>query len=1456
VFSTKFTVETACKDQKRHFKQTWNNNMGKANDAKIKDQTGDDFTSITFNPDLAKFSMDSLNEDTVALLSRRAYDVAASAKGVKVYLNGKKIPIKSFKDYVDFFIKGHEDATGQQVKAVYEQASDRWEVSVAVSDNGFQQMSFVNSIATTKGGRHVDHVSKLIENNIAEAVKKKNKGGITIKPHQIRNHMWIFINCLIVNPSFDSQTKENMTLAQNKFGSKCTLSPKFFTQLGKSGIVESVLAWSKFKQDLDMKKAHTSKKTSKLRGVSKLEDANDAGTKNSIDCTLILTEGDSAKTLAVAGLSVIGRDKYGVYPLRGKLLNVRDASHKQIMENKEINEMVKIIGLTYKKKYQTVDDLKSLRYGKLMIMTDQDQDGSHIKGLLINFIHHNWPSLLKLPFLEEFITPIVKISKGGQSQSFYSLPEFNEWKEATENWHTWKIKYYKGLGTSTSKEAKEYFSDMRRHRILFNHNSDQDDHSINMAFSKAAIAQRKEWLGNWMEESKRRKELGLPEIYLYEKNTRSVTYSDFINKELVLFSNCDNERSIPSIVDGFKPGQRKVMFTCLKRNDKREVKVAQLAGSVGEMSAYHHGEMSLMGTIIGLAQNYVGSNNINLLQPIGQFGTRLAGGKDHASPRYIFTQMSPLARLIFNPNDDPILNHLTDDNQKIEPEWYIPIIPMVLVNGADGIGTGWSTKIPNYDPREIVKNLRRMLNGQEPEDMSPWFKGFTGTIEGIGEQRYVINGELASISDTKVEITELPIRTWTQTYKEQVMEPFLNGSEKTPAMIQDFKEYHTDKTVKFVVQMQQEKLRKAEVEKGLHQFFKLQTTLSTSSMVLFDDKGALKKYENVMDILREFYDLRLQYYQKRKNYLEGMLEAEALKLSNQARFILEKCDGSLVVENKKKKVMVEELQRRGFDSDPVKKWKKGQDQDEVDAEDDSEDEDALDTGLDYDYLLGMPMWSLTKERKDDLIKKKEDKHHELKVLRDMTKEDLWRKDLTEFLEKLEEVERQEREDDAVALNKAKGGSAGKGKGKLKAEVAPSPQGVRVAPRIADELRTKVAKAAQAKTKKDKKAASSAVKEEEIEKDEFDMMVDNKDANRSLSEKLGFDDFKKKSKKKKGALDSSDDEDDVKPPPAKAKKAAAAKAAGGSGGSKKSKAASGWNDDSGSDSEEDGVMSDLSGFGSDEAGVRGSVEKVDRGVGRRAAANKAKFTFSSDDDDDVGGAKAGGSSRNSNVDTYDIKDSDSGDDAFDKMVGGDTSRTSANGSAAKRERDSSPILDSDDELPPTPPPAKKPAAAAKKKPAAKADSDSDSEFDIKEEDDDDDFVVAKPKQQAAAKKPAKKLKNVADLDDDDVKPKAKPKPKPKKTAAPSKAPSKAKKSKASEDWIVSDDDDESSPPAKKKAKKGGKKKNSWDSDEDDSIVIPSSDDDFAPVEKRAPAGRRGAASKQVKYSQSSDSEDGF
>merc|ERR1712045_404113 len=515
---------------------------------------------------------------------------------------------------------------------------------------------------------------------------------------------------------------------------------------------------------------------------------------------------------------------------------------------------------------------------------------------------------------------------------------------------------------------------------------------------------RKEWLTNWMEEGKRRKELGLPEVYLYEKETKAVNYTDFVNKELVLFSNMDNERSIPSLVDGLKPGQRKVLFTCLKRNlTKKEIKVAQLAGSVAEISAYHHGEASLMGTIIGLAQNFIVSNNINLLEPHGQFGTRLQGGKDSASPRYINTKLSPLARHVFNEHDDNILDYLMDDNQRIEPEWYCPILPMVLVNGADGIGTGWSTKVPNYNPREIVKNPKKMLNGEDCKPMTPWFKNFRGTIEPLDHQRYVVNGEIASLSDTKMEITELPVRNWTQNYKD-MLEGMVTGNEKQAAQIKDYKDYSTDTTVKFIVEMKEEDLRKAETQKGVHTFFKLQTTMSTTSMVLFDAYGCLKRYD------------------KRKKFLEGMLGAEACKLSNQARFILEKCDGTLKVENKKKKLMVEELARKGYDSDPVKAWKKSQ-QAHPDEEEENEDDAEVETtgkGPDFDYILGMPMWNLTQEKKDLLCKNRDERNQELKKLKATTPEQMWRKDLKEFLTKLDEVEAKERaEANADAADAAK-----------------------------------------------------------------------------------------------------------------------------------------------------------------------------------------------------------------------------------------------------------------------------------------------------------------------------------------------------------------------------------------------------------------------------------------------------
>ncbi|KAM9838066.1 DNA topoisomerase 2-alpha [Aulostomus maculatus] len=1049
IFSTKFTVETACKQSRKCFKQTWYDNMGRAGDASIKSFDREEYTCITFRPDLAKFKMSILDKDTVALMSRRAYDIAGSSKGVSVFFNGKRLPVTGFRSYVDMYVKDKVDETGNQLTVIHEVVNARWEVCLTMSEKGFQQVSFVNSIATTKGGRHVDYIADQMVGKLIEVVKKKNKAGVVVKPFQVKNHIWLFVNCLIENPTFDSQTKENMTLQQKSFGSTCPLSEKFIKQATTCGIVESVMNWVKFKAQSQLNKKCSAVKHTKIKGVPKLDDANDAGGKNSVGCTLILTEGDSAKTLAVSGLGVVGRDRYGVFPLRGKMLNVREASHKQIMENAEINNIIKIIGLQYKKNYSDPDSLKTLRYGKIMIMTDQDQDGSHIKGLLINFIHHNWPSLLRHNFLEEFITPIIKASYKKTQLSFYSIPEFNVWKESQANHKSWKVKYYKGLGTSTSQEAKEYFSDMQKHRIPFKYSGPEDDEAITLAFSKKKVEERKEWLTNFMTNRRQRKEHNLPEEYLYGQTTKSLSYNDFVNKELVLFSNSDNERSIPCLVDGLKPGQRKVMFCCLKRNDKREVKVAQLAGSVAEMSAYHHGEMSLMMTIIGLAQDFVGSNNLNLLQPLGQFGTRLHGGKDSASPRYIFTMLSPLARLVLPSVDDNLLKYNYDDNQRVEPEWYVPIIPTVLVNGADGIGTGWASKIPNYDIREIIANVQRMLNGEEPLPMLPSYKGFKGTIDQVMDNQFMNNGEVAILDSTTIEISELPVKTWTQSYKENVLEPMLNGTDKVPPLITDYKDYHTDTTVRFVVKMTPEKLKEAEAA-GLHKVFKLQSPLTCNSMVLFDHVGSLKKYDSVLDILKDFFELRMKYYVLRKDWLSGVLGAERSKLTNQARFILEKIEGTLVIENKPKKELIRMLQEMGYDSDPVKAWKQSQEKDEEDNEEEEEGTEDDASGPDYNYLLSMPMWFLTKEKKEELCKQRDAKTLELKTLKNKSPKDLWKEDLAAFSQELERVEAKEKENSAMPA--VKGPGKGKTKVKVKEETLPTPQGRRVVPRITSAMK--------------------------------------------------------------------------------------------------------------------------------------------------------------------------------------------------------------------------------------------------------------------------------------------------------------------------------------------------------------------------------------------------------------------
>lgn len=855
IFSDEFTIETADSNTKKKYKLTWSNNMSNMGKAKITDLKGGDYTKVTFKPDFKRFGMpDGMDDDFEALVKRRVYDLAGTVS-VGVQLNGSKIPVRNFKKYMELYMKAiklerGDEALADKSELITDSPNPRWEVGFAVSDGSFQQVSFVNSIATTSGGTHVNYIADQITTRIIEALKKKNKNGAALKPAQVRNHIFVFVNAQIVNPAFNSQTKEQLTTKQTQFGSKCILTDDFLKKItSKTQVMDNVLHFAQNKADQIMKKTDGGRR--QRMNNPKLTDANKAGTKEGHHCTLILTEGESAKGLAVAGRSVVGPDLFGVFPLRGKLLNVRDASVDQISKNTEIQNIKSFIGLQHKKEYT---DTRGLRYGHLMIMTDQDHDGSHIKGLLINYLQVAFPSLLKIPeFLIEFITPIVKVWKGDPKnptklKTFFTMPEYETWREAHKDERGWDKKYYKGLGTSSTDDAQIYFRDLDKHLKEFHTIQDNEDKLIELAFSKKKADERKEWLRQFK-----------PGTYLDHSMSR-ITYTDFINKELILFSMADNIRSIPSVIDGLKPGQRKVLYTMFRRNVKKDIKVVELAGFVSGMTAYQYGDTSLQQTIVGLAQTFVGSNNVNCLEPSGNFGSRLQGGSDSASPRYIYTRLSPFARRLFHPTDERLLTYNVDDGKQIEPETYVPVVPMILINGADGIGTGWSTQIPNYNPEDIVANLKRMMDGGPLEPMKPWFRGFTGEVIANGG-KFNFNGIIKQTGDTQVEITELPIRSWTQDFKDKLED--IIKAEKVPSFIKDYKDYNTHTRVHFIIQMEEKHAKKV-LEEGLEEKFKLTKSISTSNMVAFDTEGRIAKYESPEDIMKEFYAVRIKYYERRK----------------------------------------------------------------------------------------------------------------------------------------------------------------------------------------------------------------------------------------------------------------------------------------------------------------------------------------------------------------------------------------------------------------------------------------------------------------------------------------------------------------------------------------------------------------------------------------------------------------
>ena len=860
IYSSDFSVIIKDHETKQTYTQKWSKNMTVCDPPKIKKHSGaTSSVAITFTPEWKRFGMSKMDDTIYKIFQKRVWDANIyTTQNCKVKFNGDILPKQNFEAYA----KMHEGV--QDVASV---SGDRWSVCIGPSENGLEQVSFVNGLCTMKGGTHVDHVANHIANAIIDDMAKK----IKLKPQQVKNAFTIFVKATLENPTFSSQVKSECTSKSPDFGSKFEPPKNFVKNVLKTGIADELTALSKFKEMKELKKTDGARK-SKITGIPKLDDANKAGTAQSGKCTLIVTEGDSAKTLAVAGLSVVGRDHYGVFPLRGKCKNVRDSSVAQLTSNQEFNDLKKILGLQQGKEYTSVSEL---RYGRLMIMTDADNDGSHIKGLILNMIHYFWPSLLKLNFVVSMVTPIIKATKGSDTKSFYTDSAFRTWYGSGKQ--GWKIKYYKGLGTSTSAEAREYFKKIQDLTVKFDVDT-MTDESIVLAFDKKKADARKSWLLE--STAKNADQLEVP-----YGDVKQLDITDFVHKDLVNFSLADLKRSIAHVADGLKPSQRKVMYSCFQKNLRDEMKVAQLAAFVAEKSAYHHGEVSLAETIVKLANDYTGSNNINLLEPCGQFGTRLMGGKDASQTRYIFTKLTKEARKLFDPKDDAILNYLDDDGRSIEPEFYMPTLPMVLVNGTEGIGTGFSCYVPPFNPRDIKENIKKILSGEEPVPMKPWFRGFKGKVFRDEGGLWVSEG-IWRDTGSRLKVTELPPGRWTQDYKEYL------DTLVEKKVITNYTNNSTTEDVDFEIF--------GYSGKDLIKDLKMRKTFHTSNMHLFHPTRGIHRYTSPEDILGDFVELRLEHYKKRKAHLIDVLEKRAEMCDHKSKFVSMVIEGKLVVFKRKK----------------------------------------------------------------------------------------------------------------------------------------------------------------------------------------------------------------------------------------------------------------------------------------------------------------------------------------------------------------------------------------------------------------------------------------------------------------------------------------------------------------------------------------------------------------------------
>jgi len=958
IFSKEFRLKCGDPERRCTYEQVWNNNMTQCSEPIITPYNGEGYVEISFYPDFNRFGMQGYDEISYCIYKAIAIMISFTCQITVNFTQGyepstnlqpvnEQYNIKSIKEYANLFF---EVKAGNSIVHSHEDVKTgvSYELCLVDTPNSSISMSFVNGIITAEGGVHVDEAYREIVQKIIEVVGKLAEG-VRLTKRDVVDHVSVFLTCRLPNPSFKSQTKEYLT----KPSPKISIPENLLKKVKDWELIEEIYRSIELKQNKELKKTD-GKRGKKIRD-GKIQEANWAGGPNRSQTMGFLVEGLSATGYPTKYISYIknGNNYYGICPIQGKILNVLEASFSQIIESKQIARVKQFLGLEDNVDYRLESNIKKLKYGRVGIMADADDDGIHITGLLLVLFYTKFPGLIMHGRVGMMMTPVIRSKKGNHKMYFYTRKSFDEWKAITPDWESWSSKEFKGLGSSTDEEIKE--DTLHPKYITFMYD-EKTAEKIYLAFHKSQADERKEWLISWLESE-------VLNIEPYEQ----LPISTYVENLIPYYIIAAIERAIPGGYDGLKEAQRKAIYggedAFNKRSKKgkkiEENKVAELAGKILGATNYKHGPTSLMDTIVRMAQYYTGSNNMPYFRAGGQFGSRNSAGKDASSPRYLGVGPIWWHSLIFRSEDKPLLEYVVDEGQDREWKTYYPILPMHLVNGVRGVAMAFATKIPPHNPLDLAFwYQQRLLQSLDPNGghqlpfIRPWYKGFRGKIL-LTNNQYLTCGNFF-YGENGIIVDELPIGVGAADYEAEMAKLIDKG------IIDDITKINDNDQFTFV-------LHNWKGETPTLQRLRLITRSSYTNMNVIipnGDKFLVRTYSQLKDIMEDFYQLRIEIYTKRLCYMIKTLESSLPELKEKIRFIATVNEGKLIVIKRIESELEEEMKMMGFDKK------------------------LLDVVKTRDYSV---------QKLNSLMLQLENKEKDIEALKQTKSETLWYREIEEFI---------------------------------------------------------------------------------------------------------------------------------------------------------------------------------------------------------------------------------------------------------------------------------------------------------------------------------------------------------------------------------------------------------------------------------------------------------------------------